>query len=151
MALSKVLAKEFDWKVDDGTDTDTFVDIGGLNSVSPSPTKNDADTTTYDEDWVTHLVSTRGLEFTLEGVHIEDPDTGDRDSGQERMEEVAELVGSGSVVPFEVTSPGGNTITFSASVNATPFGASTGGGNDDAAGFSYTLTVSGKPEFSASA
>ena len=53
MALSKVLAKEFDWKVDDGTDTSTFVDIGGLNSVSPSPTKNDADTTTYDEDWLT--------------------------------------------------------------------------------------------------
>lgn len=148
MALSKVLAKEFTWEIDDGTDTDTYVEIGGINSVSVSPTKNDADTTTYDEDWLTHLVSTRGLEFTLEGIYIEDPDDGSRDSGQEQAELVAQEVGSSSLVPFEITTPGGTVISFDASVNANPFGSSTGGGNDDPAGFSYTISVSGKPSVS---
>lgn len=148
MALSKVLAKEFTWEIDDGTDTSTFVEIGGLNSVSLSPSKNDADTTTFDEDWVSHLVSTRGLEVALEGLYMEDASTGDRDAGQEQVEAAIAEVGSASIVPFQVTSPGGTVIAFNASVNGEPFGMGGGGGNDDATSFSYTLTVSGKPTVS---
>lgn len=145
MALSKVLAKEFTWEIDDGTDTDTYVEIGGLNSVSLSPTKNDADTTTFSEDWVSHLVSTRGLEVTLEGLYMEDSATGDRDAGQEQVEAAIAEVGSASIKSFQAVTPGGTTITFDASVNGEPFGMGGGGGNDDATSFSYTLTVSGKP------
>jgi len=145
MALGKVLAKEFTWEVDDGTNTGTYVEIGGLNNVSLSPTKNDADTTTFDENWVSHLVSTRGLEVTLEGLYIEDPGTGGRDTGQEQVEAAIAEVGSASIVPFQVTSPGGTVIGFNASVNGEPFGMGGGGGNDDATSFSYTLTVSGQP------
>lgn len=145
MAIEEVLAKEFTWKVDDGTDSDTFVEIEGLNSVSPSPSKNDADTTTYNDDWVTHLVATRGLEIEMEGVYMEDPSDGSRDPGQEQVEAAAEKTGTGSTVPFQCETPGGTIIEFDASVSTTPFGIGGGGGNEDPAGFSATLTVSGKP------
>ena len=143
MAISEVLAKEFTYEIDDGTEIGTFVEIGGLNSVSPSSSKNDADVTTYADNWVRHLVASRGLELTLGGIYLEDPSTGDRDAGQEQMEVAATKFGSASLVPFQITTPGGAIVSFDASVNAT--GVGTGGGNEDPAGFSYTVTVSGKP------
>ena len=123
-----------------------YLHIKGITSLSPSQEKNDADTTDFDsEGWIEHMVASRGVSFEIEGYHIEDEETGDRDQGQERIEEIGQLVGSGSVVPFEMTSPGGTVVTMNVSVDAPMFGQSTGGGNDDPAGWSCTLTVSGKP------
>ena len=145
MSLGKVLAKEFTWKIDDGTDTGTYIEIKGLNNISPSTTKNDADISDFNDDWLAHLVASRGLEFTIEGYHIEDASDGSRDPGQEQVEAAAEKVGAESLVPFQIQTPGGTVIDFEASVDAPPFGVGNGGGNEDAAGFTATLTVSGKP------
>lgn len=146
MAVAKVLARDFTWEIDDGLGTSTFVEIGGLTSVSPSPTKNDADTTDFDSDgWLEHMVASRGLSFSLEGHYLEDTSDGSRDPGQERVEAVAQLVGADSVVPFQITTPGGTVISCNVSCDASPFGASGGGGNDDPASWSATINVSGKP------
>lgn len=146
MAVTKVLARGFDFEVDDGLETSSFLAIGGINTFSVSPSKNDAETTDFDsEGWAEHLVASRGLEIELEGYYMEDEEDGTRDEGQERIEEVAELIGAESIVPFRMTTPGGTTIAMNVSVNASPFGTSTGGGNDDPAGWSATLVVSGKP------
>jgi len=144
LALGKQLARLFSFSIDDGTSA--MVEIKGITSFSPSQEKNDADLTTFSsEGWIEHMVASRGVSFEIEGYHIEDEETGDRDPGQGRIEEIGQLVGSGSVVPFEMTSPGGTVVTMNVSVDAPMFGQSTGGGNDDPAGWSCTLTVSGKP------
>jgi len=144
LASGKQLARLFSFSIDDGTSA--MVDIKGITSFSPSQEKNDADTTTFDsEGWIEHMVASRGVTFEIEGYHIEDEETGDRDPGQGRIEEIGQLVGIGSVVPFELTSPGGTVVTMNVSVDSPMFGQSTGGGNDDPAGWSCTLTVSGKP------
>lgn len=146
MALGKQLARLFDFEIDDGTDTSTFVQINGITSFSPSTEKNDADITDFDsEGWQEHIVASRGLSFDVEGYHVEDEADGTRDSGQERLEELSQNVGNDSTAPFKITTPGGNEITMDVSVDAPMFGQSTGGGNDDPAGWSATLTVSGKP------
>lgn len=144
MAIGKQLARLFDFEIGDGASG--FLQIAGITSFSPSTEKNDADLTTFDsEGWLEHFVASRGLSFEVEGYHIEDEATGDRDPGQERVEEVGRLVGNGSVVPFQMTSPGGTVVSMQVSADTSMFGQSTGGGNDDPAGWSCTLTVSGKP------
>ena len=147
MALGKQLARLFSFSIDDGASG--MVDIKGITSFSPSQEKNDADLTTFSSaGWIGHIVASRGVSFEIEGYHIEDEGTGDRDPGQGRIEEIGQLVGSGSVVPFEMTSPGGTVVTMNVSVDSPMFGQSTGGGNDDPAGWSCTLTGSGKPTVS---
>ena len=144
MSLGEVLARDFTWEIDDGADT--FVEIGGLTSVEPSGNMNEADTTTYDsEGWIERLAASRSLEISMEGQYQEDPTDGTRDSGQEQVEAAGEKVGTDSKVPFQVTTPGGTTITFEAIVNTQGFGLGTGGGNDDPAGWGATLMTSGKP------
>ena len=51
--------------------------------------------------------------------------------------------GLGALGRFVVTSPGGNTITFEGSVEVTL----AGGGNNDAAAWACTVTISGEPDF----
>ena len=144
MSLGKQLARTFDFAIHDGTN---YVDIGGVTSFSPSPEKNDADTTTFDSDgWVEHIVASRGLSFDIEGLHIEDAATGNRDAGQEELEDLAMEMGHDAMCTFRLTRPHtGSQVYMTVSVQAPPEGISTGGGNDDPAGWSATLNVSGKP------
>ena len=123
-----------------------FADIGGLTSFSPSTEKNDTETTTFDDNgWLGHLVSSRGLGFDLEGYHEEDSSTGARDAGQAILENLAEKSGPSAREDFRLTTPSGTIIQFAVSVDAPFKGMSTGGGNDDAAGWSATLTMDGEP------
>lgn len=144
MTATKILARDHgkQWEINTGTSqSPTWTRIKGLNSWSPSPSKNDADTTGFDDDgWTAHMVASRGGEFTLSGHYLEDPDTGDRDPGQEAVETLANAVGYDSLKEFRFTSPGGIQISFSASASVT----SGGGGNDDPSAWEATLTVSGK-------
>lgn len=144
MTVTKILARDHgkDWEINTGNDqAPVWVPIAGINSWSPSPSKNDADVTTFDDDGrLAHIVASRGDEFTLSGLYLEDPDTGDRDPGQEAVETLAAEVGHTSLKQFRFTSPGGNRLTFDASANVTIGG----GGNDDPSAWEATLTVSGR-------
>lgn len=141
MAVTKVLARGWTFEIQTDEATPTYVPIGGINNFSVSPTKNDADVTDFDsEGREEHLPASRGLSITVEGFYLEDPDTGERDPGQQAVEELADKIGVQGIAGFRMTSPGGNTKEFKASANVT----SPGGGNNDPASWSAELTVSGK-------
>lgn len=144
MTVTKILARDHgkNWEINTGTTSvPVWTKIKGINSWSPSPSKNDADTTDFDDDGRTaHMVASRGDEFTITGFYLEDPNDGTRDPGQSAVETLAAAVGYDSLKPVRFTSPGGNRLEFVASANVTIGG----GGNDDPSAWEATLTVSGK-------
>ena len=95
MATTKIPARDFTIEIDTAyPGTPAWTAIGGLNSLTPSPSTNRADTTDFDSNGVAeHLVMERGLEFTIAGHHLEDALTGDRDPGQAAVETLARAVG----------------------------------------------------------
>lgn len=146
MAIVKTLARDWTFTINTGSvAVPTWTTINGINSHSWSITKNDADTTTYDDEgWLSHLPASRGKSVTLSGIYMEDPSNGDRDPGQEACETASELIGPDGLKQFKITSPGSTTITGLGSVQVT----SGGGGNDDPGGWEAVVTFSGKPTIS---
>ena len=145
MAITKVLARDATFEVNAGTDVSpNWLEINGVTSLTFNPAKNDADTTDFNSEGVLeHLPASRGLGFTLSGFRMEDRDTGARDPGQQAVEDLDALVGPDGVGSFRFTSPSGDVYAFSGSVSVTPHG----GGNDDAATWSVTITRSGATVF----
>lgn len=141
MAITKVLARHWKIEIDVGTaQGPAWVEIKGLSSFSWSAEKASADTTSFDEGGVrSHLPASRGMTLSLEGYYLEDPQTGERDPGQEAVEELARKVGPEGIGTFRITSPGGTVREFDASANV----AGTGGGTDDPTSWSVELEISG--------
>lgn len=142
--LSKVLARHFRPELNTGTvDIPEWTPIKGLTNISPSVTKNDADTTDFDADgWLTHLVASRGASLQLQGQRVEDAADGTRDAGQEALEELGWAMGADSLKGFRMVRPDDSVmIEGQVSAEVTPFG----GGNDDPAGWEATLTFAGEP------
>lgn len=143
MAVTKFLARDLTIEVRDAGDT-TWVAIGGLNSLTHSPSTSRADTTDFDSNGrAEHIVAQRGESWALAGFSLEDVATGSRDAGQERCEVLGQATGLDGLGQFRITSPGGNTITFYASVEVTL----AGGGHNDAAAWNAGLEVSGEPVY----
>jgi len=133
MAVTKVLAR--DWTVTVGGTA-----IGGINSITFSSSKTNAETTDFaSSGWAEHIVAERTRSMSCEGFFMEDEDTGDRNAGQSAIEALAELFSADSLGTFVLTSPGGTTYTFSASVEL----ADIGGGNNDPTSWGFTAEVSG--------
>lgn len=141
MPTTKILARDFDFALNTGTiETPVWTDIKGVNSWSHTPTGNDADTTTFDEDGrLSHMKASRGDAFTLDGLYLTDVDTGERDPGQAAVSVWADAIGPDSLKQFRITVPDGTTLTFLASATTTQGG----GGKDDPAAFSIAITASG--------
>jgi hypothetical protein len=143
VTVTKILARDHGktWSINTGTvDIPAWTPIKSLNSWAHSPSTNQTDTTDFDDDGrLSHLVASRGDEFTLTGSYLEDIDTGARDPGQEAVETLAAQVGNDCLKQFKLTSPGGITKTFMASAECTIGG----GGNDDKSAWEAKLTVSG--------
>lgn len=141
MATTECLARGFEFHLNTGTiGVPVWTEIGNINTWGHSHSSNDADTTTFsDAGRMTHMKASRGDEFTLGGLYLEDPANGDRDPGQEAVEAWADEVGPDSVKQFRITSPGGVTKTFlsTAAVN------NGGGGNDDPNKWDVTIKVTG--------
>lgn len=154
MAATKFLARDLTIEIStapgvdttSGTTDDTWAVIGGLNSLTHSPSTSRADTSSFDSNGRDeHLVASRGESWTLAGFSIEDVATGDRDAGQEAVEALGRLVGPAGLGFFRITSPGGNTIIFQASAEVTIHG----GGHNDAAAWQAVLQVNGEPTYAA--
>jgi predicted secreted protein len=140
MAVRKILARELTLEVEDST-PGSWLTIGGLRTLTLDNGKTDADTTDFDSGgWAEHMVAERSGTITLAGLYLEDADSGARDAGQERCEELALLVGAASLGSFQVTTPGGTVKSFTASVNVS----GPSGGHNDPAAWSATLTLSGQ-------
>ena len=139
MAACKILAR--DWLLEiQNPDTLAWVEVKGINTFTFDGIKNEADTTTFDEDgWQSHLVASRGRSLTCGGIYIEDGTTGARDAGQALVDALADEIGCDSLGSFRLTSPGGNVRSFSASANITGIG----GSNDDPTGWNAELKISG--------
>lgn len=147
MATTKFLARDLAIGVEDPDGTpDVFVPIGGLNSLTHAPSTSRADTTAFDSNGRDeHIVASRGESWTLAGFAIEDVENGQRDPGQLIVEALGRARGLGATGRFRVTSPGGNTITFSASAEVTLHG----GGHNDAAAWQAAIQVTGEPDYNA--
>lgn len=141
MAITKFLARDLTIEINTGTiGVPVWTPIGGLNTLTHSPSSTDAETTDFDSNGrAEHMKAERSESWTLAGYHLEDVATGDRDPGQAAIETLANAVGLTSLDQFRITSPGGNTATFMASAEVTL----AGGGNNDAAAWQAALTVSG--------
>lgn len=142
MALTKVLARDFEFEVNTGTEgAPVWVEVKGIDSWSHSPSTERADTTTFDSDGdPEHLVAAIGDSFTMTGKYIEDVSNGDRDPGQEAVEAWGRLKGPASLKQFRITSPAGTVIgPFYCSASVTLGG----GGNNDANKWEFAVEVSG--------
>ena len=144
MTVTDTLARDDGaWDINTGTaGSPVWTPIGGLNSWSPSPSKNDADTTKFSNNgWQSHLPASRGLEHTLSGLVQVDPSTGARDAGQAACEKLALEMGVDGISQFRHTMTGGTVNVFDGSCNVTRGG----GGNDDPSAWECTVTMSGAP------
>lgn len=141
MAITKFLARDLTIEINTGTiAAPVWTGIGGLNTLTHSPSSSDADTTDFDSNGrEEHMKAARGDSWTLAGFHLEDVAAGTRDPGQAAVETLGQALGITSLGQFRITSPGGNTITFMASAEVTLHG----GGNNDAASWQAALKVSG--------
>lgn len=139
MAVTKVLARGWTFFINTGTyAVPVWTQIHGINSFSPSPEKNDADTTDFDDAGsLSHLPVSRGRAFTLEGFYKVDVSNGDRDEGQAAVEALSDSMGVAGIGNFKFVAPDASIDLFSGSVNVTP----PGGGSDDAAAWSVEITV----------
>ncbi len=144
MAVTKFLARDLTIEIATGGSGGGYVPIKGLNTLTHSPSTTDAETTDFDSDGRSeHMKAERGDSWTLAGFTLEDVLTGSRDPGQAAVEALAQEVGLDSLAPFRITSPGGNTIDFSASAEVTL----AGGGNNDPAAWQAVIRVSGAVTF----
>jgi len=143
MAATKVLARGWVLSINTGTyAVPVWTEVKGINTLTFSNSKNDADTTDFNSDGdMEHMVASRSREIAVEGFYLEDISTGDRDAGQEACETLAELTGNTSLGDFKLVSPAANGKRFYASANI----GDVGGGNDDPTSWGVTLTISGKP------
>lgn len=76
----------------------------------------------------------------LTGVSVDSGVSGDRDEGQEAVDELCTAMGADSLGQFRVTSPAGTAWSFYGSVEP----ADVGGGEADTTSWGATITVSGK-------
>ncbi len=141
MAIQKVLARGWTIEVEDLGMPLTYIPVNGINTIGFEDDDTKTDTTDFNSAGANeHLVAERVTTMTLEGFHLEDPATGDRDPGQEMVEQVAKMTGNNSLGNFKVTSPGGKIKKFLASAKV-----SSGGSHNEAMSWQVELQVSGKP------
>lgn len=144
MGVTKFLARDLTIEVDAAGSGGGFVEIKGLHSITHAPTSTDAETSDFNSEGRSeHLKAERGDSWTCAGFTLEDVVTGDRDPGQARVEEVAQLVGPEALVRYRITSPGGNTIIFFGSAEVTL----SGGGTNDASQWQAVIRASGAITF----
>lgn len=141
MAATKYLARDLVIEVSDGSE---YVVIGGLNSLTHSPSTTRADITEFDSNGHDeHIVASRGETWTLAGFAVEDVNTGERDEGQLIVEVLGRQIGTLAWGYFRITSPGGNQIVFQATAEVTL----AGGGHNDASQWQAVLTVTLEPTY----
>jgi hypothetical protein len=142
MAVTKFLARDLVFEVETAV-ADTFIAVGGIESLQHSPSTNRADSADFDSNGRSeHLVVERGDTWALDGFALEDVANGDKDAGQARMELLAKSMGLTAHGRYRITSPGGNSITFQGSVEVTGGGIG-GGAHNDISKWAASVEVSG--------
>jgi hypothetical protein len=139
MTTTKILARDCTVEIETAV-VDTFVEIGGLNSISFDRRKNRTDTGDFNSGGIEeHLPTETGKSVTAEGSYLTTLTTGVRDAGQARAELLSDLVGPAGMSRARVTDSEGDGFKGLASFDAGP----TGGGKNDMHGWRCEITFSG--------
>lgn len=146
MVATKFLARDLLVEVLDPASGGDYVEILGVESLTHSPSSTLANTTDFaSQGRMESIMAERGDEITMSGFRMEDVATGDRDPGQAIVEAIGQEISVASIGTFRITSPGGDSVVFGATVEATLFG----GGHNDPSAWGAKLTVSGAFAFNA--
>lgn len=141
MAITKFLARDIAPEV---KIAGNYTAIGGIETLSHSPSKETADSTDFDSNGhAEHVVVQRGDEWTLEGFWLQDVSTGATDPGQAELVEAAREIGLTATREVRLTTPSGYGVRFTCSVEVT----GPDGGHNDLAAFSAVLEVTGEPHY----
>jgi hypothetical protein len=146
MPPRQVNARDIILEVNDGDPiTPTWVEVGGLLTVTPNYGENEeaADTTTMDSDGAYEQdIMQRGASMTLEGRLLRDTVTGAGDPGQALIEANAagDKLGVDSHAMYRFRYP---VDTMWKIWDATTSVGEQGGGHNDKVGFAATITRSG--------
>ena len=142
MSFDTVPASTFPLSIQTGTElAPVWTEVGGINSITVTPSRRDADTTTFaNAGWDQATVVGRGSTVAASGFAIYDA-AGVKDPGQVACEALADEIGSAARGTFRVSLPGGKAFEFTGDVNVTPFG----GGVSDVARWEMEIRVATPP------
>lgn len=141
MPKVKILARQWGLYIASEIEKE-FQKIGGIESFTLSNDAESTETTDFDSGGYNEsLVSGRSQEIEIEGSFIVDVETGDRDEGQQIIEELSTRIGHESTKSFRLVSPAGVVTEYT--VHSTL--GDQGGGLTDKTSWGATMTVSGKP------
>lgn len=142
MSYDTVPASTFPLSIQTGTElAPAWTEVGGINSITVTPSRRDADTTTFaNAGWDQATVVGRGATVAASGFALYDA-AGVKDPGQVACEALADEIGAAARGTFRVTLPGGKAFEFSGDVNVTPFG----GGVSDVARWEMEIRVATPP------
>lgn len=151
MAPTKYNARDVRFQIEDFLNPGTWTEFrtalngateGGINTFSLSYEYEATDTTTFGSNGRAETQNMQeGMSMSLEGFRLVDPSTGALDPAQSLAELQAARLGDDSLCGFRFAAPG--------ATNWTVWAASTwqlgdqGGGNNDKASWSVTVTRSG--------
>lgn len=142
MAPVKILARGFSFYILTDPVELVYTPIRGIRSLSMERQANKQEATGYDSpSSPEHVVASRSVSLSLEGIRIEDVATGERDPGQQAVEDLAQYIGPLSQGTFRMITPSGSLKDFVAS----PTAPKEGGGVDDPMEWSIDLAIAGKP------
>src|SRR5690606_8501311 len=99
MAITEIPARGCKFELNTGTNgPPNWAPTAGTDTTPHTPTTTRPAPRHFEDGGrLRHWVASRGDQFTLSGKRQEDPDTGDRDPGQEAVEAWAQEVGPGSI------------------------------------------------------
>lgn len=120
---------------------DSWVRIYGLNSMTRSVSGETSDGSADTELWQEPFVTKRSCELSLEGEMIEEEGSGQRDHGQELLDEAALLGGCDTDVTLKFVDPFGHAMVADFVVTG-----SEQSSDDTEAGCSWTLEQIGEAE-----
>jgi hypothetical protein len=146
VTLVRINSRDLIFQISDGAATPTWLSVSGLTStmVDHSANEETADTTEYDSaGQYSQFIMQRGKSLKLEGNKKYDSVTAAFDSGQARLDAVAELVGASSVVACRMRYPLQTGASGYTVWQATVSRGEEGGGNNDLVKYGYTLTKCG--------
>lgn len=139
----KIDARGWIFQIAPADEPTTWLDIGGITEfeVDPSENNEDVDTTTFasDGEYEGEMMQ-RGASMEIEGFRDYDEDTGERDPGQARVDELGTKKGRESVGAIRFRHDTEDEWTNWGAYNEP---GSYGGGNNDKTSWSATLNRTG--------
>ena len=140
--LRKVPARDWDFGIYDDEELE-YKDIAGLTSFEYAPEKESAETTDFDsEGWSEHIPVARGVTLSFDGQYVEGEE-GERDAGQELVEELGDKIGPEGFTTIKMSSPfGGKEVYLEGSIEVDTIG----GDTNDSTSWGFEFEVNGKPK-----